>query len=296
MLVLVPGTQGGAGGITPVARDIVRARAAHAGVDRRPPRAGVRGHVGVPERRPAGGAGLLPRLQVQARARRRREVRRRLGPAASARRPAQRGAPRGQRAAGAGDPRRPLGGRLDGGGLRGVGLRRAPGLPRHRRARADRRRTARAASPRPTSTRAKRELADIRTGKVFLDLLGIGIPEISGIFAQVGALWAYKRPDEPSALQEFPLLPAIFKPPIHGHERGASSATRSTTTPRPEALELIHVRAGRLADARRPARLAVTASSRRSGASRRPTRPTSRTRPSGTTRAACCSTSTPPAR
>jgi pimeloyl-ACP methyl ester carboxylesterase len=35
--------------------------------------------------------------------------------------------------------------------------------------------------------RARRELADIRGGNVFLDLLGFGIPEVSGIFAQVGA-------------------------------------------------------------------------------------------------------------
>ncbi len=62
--------------------------------------------------------------------------------------------------------------------------------------------------------RAKRELADIRTGKVFLDLLGTGLPEINGIFAQVGALWAYKRPDEPSVLQEYPLLPDFLKPPF----------------------------------------------------------------------------------
>jgi pimeloyl-ACP methyl ester carboxylesterase len=60
--------------------------------------------------------------------------------------------------------------------------------------------------------RAKRGLADIRTGKVFLDLLGVGLPEINGIFAQVGALWAYTRPDEPSALQQYPLLPDDLKP------------------------------------------------------------------------------------
>ena len=68
--------------------------------------------------------------------------------------------------------------------------------------------------------RAKRELADIRTGKVFLDLLGTGLPEINGIFAQVGALWAYKRPDEPSVLQEYPLLPDFLKPDVPRHERG----------------------------------------------------------------------------
>ena len=58
------------------------------------------------------------------------------------------------------------------------------------------------------------------SGDVFLDLLGLGIPEIAGIFAQVGALYAYERPDEPSVLQNFPLLPD-FKPPFTRHQRGA---------------------------------------------------------------------------
>ena len=99
--------------------------------------------------------------------------------------------------------------------------------------------------------RAKAELADIRSGKVFLDLLGIGIPEISGIFAQVGALWAYKRPDELSALQEFPLLPAIFKPPMRvTNEAELGYAFDNDTSPRE--LDLIHVHAGRLADAGDP--------------------------------------------
>ena len=75
--------------------------------------------------------------------------------------------------------------------------------------------------------RAKRELADIRTGKVFLDLLGTGLPEINGIFAQVGALWAYKRPDEPSVLQQYPLLPDLLKPASVSRTRRCS-VTRST--------------------------------------------------------------------
>ena len=99
--------------------------------------------------------------------------------------------------------------------------------------------------------RAKRELADIRTGKVFLDLLGFGIPEINGIFAQVGALWAYERPDEPSALQEFPLLPAIFKPSVRvTNEAQFAYAFDETTSP--DSLALIHIHAGRLADAGDP--------------------------------------------
>jgi hypothetical protein len=94
--------------------------------------------------------------------------------------------------------------------------------------------------------RARRELADIRGGNVFLDLLGLGIPEIAGIFAQVGALFAYERPDAPSTLQTFPLLPEMFKPPmpVTNEAQFGYAFDQSTAPP---ALSLIHVRAGRLA-------------------------------------------------
>ncbi len=93
---------------------------------------------------------------------------------------------------------------------------------------------------------AKTTLADIRKGNVFLDLLGLGLPEINGIFAQVGALWAYERPNELSTLQRFPLLPDVFKPSIPVTNEGLFGfAFDETTSPR--FLSLIHVRAGSLA-------------------------------------------------
>jgi hypothetical protein len=99
--------------------------------------------------------------------------------------------------------------------------------------------------------RARRELADIRQGDVFLDLLGFGIPEIAGIFAQVGALFAYERPDAPSTLQDFPLLPDAFKPPVPvTNEALLGYAFDASTSPRD--LALIHVRAGALAESGDP--------------------------------------------
>jgi pimeloyl-ACP methyl ester carboxylesterase len=95
--------------------------------------------------------------------------------------------------------------------------------------------------------RAKSELADIRTGKVFLDLLNFGLPEIGGIFAQVGALWALKRPDDPSVLQEYAPLPDVFKPPVRvTNEAQFGYAFDEDTSP--GALKLIQIHAGRLAD------------------------------------------------
>ena len=90
VLVLVPGTNGGAGGITPVAREIVRRVPKHAGLDRRPSRAGARGHVG------ASGAATPSARRTTTSASSTggywggREVRGRVGAEAPARRPSQR--------------------------------------------------------------------------------------------------------------------------------------------------------------------------------------------------------------
>jgi hypothetical protein len=98
---------------------------------------------------------------------------------------------------------------------------------------------------------AKTTLADLRNGNVFLDLLGLGLPEINGIFAQVGALWAYERPHEPSVLQVFPLLPSFLKPSVRvTNEAAYGYAFDATTSPR--FLSLIHIRAGRLASSGDP--------------------------------------------
>jgi hypothetical protein len=94
--------------------------------------------------------------------------------------------------------------------------------------------------------RVRRELADIRKGNVFFDLLGFGVPEIAGIFAQVGALYAYERPDAPSTLQTLPLLPARFKPPFPVTNEAALGYAFDETTS-PQALALIRIRAGGLA-------------------------------------------------
>ena len=99
--------------------------------------------------------------------------------------------------------------------------------------------------------RAKRELADIRTGKVFLDLLGLGLPEINGIFAQVGALWASKRPGEPSVLQEYPLLPDFLKPSFRVTNEALFGYVFDESTS-PDSLALIQIRAGQLADSGDP--------------------------------------------
>ena len=96
-----------------------------------------------------------------------------------------------------------------------------------------------------SARRARRELADIRKGNVFYDLLEAGIPEIAAIFAQLGALYAYERPNAPSTLQTFPLLPEDFKPAFAvTNEAMLGYAFDKSTSP---GDPLIRIRAGGLA-------------------------------------------------
>ena len=96
-------------------------------------------------------------------------------------------------------------------------------------------------------------LKEIREGKVFADLLGLGIPEIAGIFAEVAALYARKQPDAPSALEGNPLIPARFKPPVPATNEGVLGYAFDGDTS-PKGLELIRINAGTLDTSVDPAR------------------------------------------
>ena len=99
--------------------------------------------------------------------------------------------------------------------------------------------------------RARRLLAEIRSGQVFDDLLGLGLPEIAGIFVQTAALWAWKQPDDLSAIQQHPLVPPEFKPPVPATNAAALGFAFDADTS-PPGFELMRVRAGRLADSGNP--------------------------------------------
>ena len=98
-----------------------------------------------------------------------------------------------------------------------------------------------------TAAQATEQKRAIDEGDPFADLLGIGAPWAAGVFAEAGALFARKAPDARSPLHDYPLLPDAFKPPVPPtNEAGFGYAFDVDTSPR--ALGLLHVRAGRLAD------------------------------------------------
>lgn len=98
---------------------------------------------------------------------------------------------------------------------------------------------------------ARRTLAEIRAGKPFADLLGLGVPEAPGLFARTAAQYALVKPQEPSALQDYPLLPPSLKPPVRATNEAAFGYAFDASTS-PASLRLIQVNSGGLAAAGDP--------------------------------------------
>jgi len=97
-----------------------------------------------------------------------------------------------------------------------------------------------------TVPQAQAALQTLTTKGPWQDLLGLGLPWVAGAFAELGALNASKAPNGPSIQQQFPLLPAEFKPsvPVTNLAQLGYAFDASTS---PAALALIHVHSGHLA-------------------------------------------------
>lgn len=64
----------------------------------------------------------------------------------------------------------------------------------------------------PTLAGVNRDLAKLKGTQPFEDGLGIGVPWLFGVFAQLSAWYALWAPDAPSAIAASPVLPASFRP------------------------------------------------------------------------------------
>jgi pimeloyl-ACP methyl ester carboxylesterase len=96
-------------------------------------------------------------------------------------------------------------------------------------------------------SQAQQAITQLESSNPFLDLLGIGIPEAAGLFAEVGGLYAEKAPTaSATTLQGYPLLPPQFNPPFPVTNRALFAYAFDRDTSPPE-LSLLHINGGALA-------------------------------------------------
>jgi pimeloyl-ACP methyl ester carboxylesterase len=99
---------------------------------------------------------------------------------------------------------------------------------------------------------AQAAIAELEVSNPFLDLLGLGLVEVAGVFAEIGGYHARLEPTASAAtLQQFPLLPDAFDPGIPVTNRALLGHAFDRDTSPPE-LSLLHVNAGGLADSGDP--------------------------------------------
>jgi hypothetical protein len=106
-----------------------------------------------------------------------------------------------------------------------------------------------AAPPAPAD--ARKQLSDLRAGSPFLDLVGLGLPWVTGVLAAVSSTLALRAPDQPALLGSWPLLPPSLKPPVPVTNRAAFGYALDARTG-PAQLALVQSHIGHLADAGDP--------------------------------------------
>lgn len=103
-----------------------------------------------------------------------------------------------------------------------------------------------------TLAETQNAIAQLQSGNPFADLLGFGIPELTGLFAEVGGVYARLAPNSPATtLQDFPLLPPQFNPPFPVTTAGLFGYAFDRDTS-PANLALIHINGGALAASGNP--------------------------------------------
>jgi hypothetical protein len=98
---------------------------------------------------------------------------------------------------------------------------------------------------------AERQLAALQSSSPFLDLTGLGLPWSAGVFNIVGSTAARLAPDAPAVLGGWPLLPANLRPPVPTTNAGGYGYALDDDTS-PDSLSLVHMHIGELAAAGDP--------------------------------------------
>jgi len=98
-----------------------------------------------------------------------------------------------------------------------------------------------------TLQQAQDQITQLNASTPFADLLDLGVPEATGLFAEVGGIYARLAPDAPATtLQGSPLLPAQFNPQFSVTNEGLLGFAFDRDTS-PASLALIQVNGGWLA-------------------------------------------------
>jgi pimeloyl-ACP methyl ester carboxylesterase len=98
----------------------------------------------------------------------------------------------------------------------------------------------------PQLAGVEQRLAALRSGDPFLDLLGVHVPWAAGVLSDTAGMYARLRPDARATLTDFALLPASLRAPFPVTNEAALGYAFDRTTS-PAALSLIQVRAGQVA-------------------------------------------------
>jgi len=99
----------------------------------------------------------------------------------------------------------------------------------------------------------KRAREELKSQDAFNDTLGLGAPWATGVFSELAALYARKKPNSRSALQDFPLIPEPLRPPVSVTNEALLGYVFDASTS-PDALRGLQLHAGRLAPSGDPRR------------------------------------------
>jgi hypothetical protein len=102
-----------------------------------------------------------------------------------------------------------------------------------------------------TPEEVQTQLDELAAGAPFNDLVGLGLPWAAGVFNALGSSAVLLEPHEPSIAYDWPLFPAMLRPPAPPTNAGLYGYALDLDTS-PESLALVHLNLGHVDDTTEP--------------------------------------------